>query len=356
MVSCLSCSRAHTRPPDVDPIPAFAGSPGRFEAQLSMTKIPLMGKSARAEPGSAMVVITTCTQRKNARPHFAATSVSLPIGSQDAVQTAWIEKIRTLPANTAASALYAGRGFGLATQAAKIAKGKLYILSAGLGLVADDQQVPVYGLTVSGGHAESVSTRVTGEFDAAAWFSGLLSGPHSDQWDDAVGQGSGRILVALTRPYAAMVGQSLNALEPQALARLRIFGASLAPALPASLHPALAPYDDRLDVLLPGTRADFSQRALLHFVRSVAVKHDAQNRDADYAAVEAALGGVVAPDRPRRPRRTDDEILHLILAHLRSQSGIARILRALRDEEGVACEQSRFGRLYRAAFERRAAA
>ena len=42
----------------------------------------------------------------------------------------------------------------------------------------------------------------------------------------------------------------------------------------------------------------------------------------------------------------------LILARLRSQSGIARVLRALRDEEGVACEQARFSRLYRAAVDR----
>ena len=85
-------------------------------------------------------------------------------------------------------------------------------------------------------------------------------------------ENSGRILVALTRPYARMVGQSLSTLEPQALARLRIFGASLASDLPACLHPALTPYDDRLNTVFPGTCADFPQRALLHFVRSVAIR------------------------------------------------------------------------------------
>ena len=309
----------------------------------------------RRAPRLAATVITICTHRKRVRPSIVATAVSLPFASQDAVQSAWLEKIRTLPPEVRASALYAGRGFGLAAQAAKNAKAKLYILSAGLGLVAAAQRVPGYGLTVSGGRAESVAAKVSGEFDAAAWFSALLAGPYSKQWADAVGR-SGRILLALTRPYAEMVGKSLSALDPPTLARLRIFGASLAPALPAVLRPALAPYDERLDAILPGTRADFSQRALLHFVRSVAVKQDAQDRDADYAAVEAALEGVVAPNRLRRPRRTDEEILQMILARLRSQSGIARILRALRDEDGVACEQSRFGRLYRAALDQRAAA
>lgn len=298
-------------------------------------------------------VITICTHRKSMRPPVTATAVSLPSDSQAAVQSAWIGKIQTLQKEVRAGALYAGRGFGLAVEAARIAEAKLYILSAGLGLVAAGQRVPVYGLTVSGGHAESVPDKITGEFDGAAWFAGLLSGPHSKRWADAAGRGSGRVLVALTRPYAEMVGKSLIELDSSILARLRIFGVSLAPALPAILRPALAPYDERLDAVLPGTRADFSQRALLHFVRTVVERHGEPDRSADFEAVEAALDGVVPPDRLHRPRRTDEEILQLILARLRSQSGIARVLRALRDEEGVACEQSRFSRLYRAAIVQR---
>ena len=321
-----------------------------------MTTIAARRSSALAVTEQSTTVVTICAHRKTVQPPSGATPLSLTLGSQKAVQSAWIEKIRTLPVDVVASALYAGRGFRLATQAAKISESRLYILSAGLGLVAADRPVPAYGLTISGGHADSVGARVTGRFDVAAWFSALLAGPHSNQWVDAFGPGAGRVLIALTRPYAEMVGESLSALEPRALARLRIFGKALAPALPTSLHSALAPYDERLDVVLPGTRADFSQRALLHFVRSVVVKCDAQGRDGDYAAVEVALGGVVPRDRLRRPRRSDEEILQLISGRLRSQSGIARILRALRDEDGVACEQARFGRLYRTALEQRAAA
>lgn len=311
--------------------------------------------SAAAVKERTDVVITICTSRKIARPQFGSTPVTLPIDSQDNVQAAWAERVQTLPTDTAAGVLYAGRGFGLAADAAKIARAKLYILSAGLGLVPADRLVPLYGLTVSAGHPESVAARVTGDFDAAAWFSGLLSSPLSDRWVDAIGPSSGRILIALTRPYAQMVGASLSALGPEALARLRIFGISLASALPAALHPALAPYDTRLDAILPGTRADFSQRALHHFVGLVAGE-SGQERDADYAAVVSVLGKVTAPERPRRPRRTDAEILKMISVRLQSQLGVARILRALRDEEGIACEQSRFSRLYRVALQNREAA
>lgn len=284
-----------------------------------------------------------------------STPASLPIGAQDAVQAAWIERIQTLPSDAAAGALYAGRGFSLAARAAQIASAKLYILSAGLGLVAAEREVPLYGLTVSAGHSDSIASRVTGKFDAEAWFSGLQSSSLSDRWVDATSRGSGRILIALTRPYAQMVGESLDSLDPHVLTRLRIFGASLASVLPPSLHHALAPYDARLEAILPGTRSDFSQRALHHFVGLVA-REGGQDRDADYAAVTDALAKVTAPERPRRPRRTDGELLELIAGRLQSQFGVARILRALRDEEGIACEQSRFSRLYQIALQKMEAA
>jgi hypothetical protein len=287
------------------------------------------------------------------RPTADATPATLSTGQQKHVETAWLHKVRRLSADVPAKEFYAGRGFGLAAEAARMADAKLYVLSAGLGLVPARRHIPVYGLTVAEGHEDSVSEKVSGEFDAAGWFSRMLSSPHSDQWADAARTGSGRILIALSRPYAAMVGDSLSALPARTRARLRIFGASLEPALPASLHPALAPYDERLNSIFPGTRSDFSQRAMFHFVRSIAFK-SGPDREADFAAVTAALGRLSFPNRPRRPRRTDDEILRLISRRLRSESGAARMLAALRNDEGIACEQSRFGRLYRIAVAKRA--
>lgn len=301
------------------------------------------------------VVVTICTLRKRARVPVGATPASLPVDTQDAVQAEWIERIQTFPSDTAARVLYAGRGFSLATRASEVTSAKLYIVSAGLGLIAADRDVPLYGLTVSAGHSDSIAARIVGEFDAGAWFSGLQASPLSERWADAIGQGTGRILIALTRPYAKMVGESLAALSPRVLDRLRIFGASLASVLPPALHPALAPYDERLEAILPGTRSDFSQRAMFHFVGLIA-KEEQHSRDVDYAAVTSALTKVTAPERPRRPRRSDAELIELIAVRLQSQSGVARILRSLRDEEGVACEQSRFTRLYQKALQKREAA
>lgn len=319
-----------------------------------MTRGAHSDASVRVAPSSVAAVVTICASRKRIPPSTGATAVSLPIGPQEGVESAWLETLTREQPMVTAQDLYRGRGFALARQAAGIAGSSLFILSGGLGLVAAARHVPSYGLTVSKGQGESIGSRVVGKFDATKWFSALTCGPYSLKWTDIVGE-SGRILLCLTRPYAAMVGESLLELSPAARSRLRIFGASVSEVLPTGLRPTVAPYDGRLDAVLPGTRADFSQRALRHFV-GLAVPSDPLDRDADFAVVESALKNAVEPRRIRRPRRSDEEILGLISMRLGSQVGIARILRALRQEEGIACEQSRFSRLYRDAMQRRNAA
>ncbi|WP_143275368.1 hypothetical protein [Bradyrhizobium canariense] len=282
------------------------------------------------------------------KPTRAATPSSLSRGHQPIVATQWITKVDRLPRWGAAETFYAGRAFGLAKEAANLSAARFYILSAGLGIVPASRPIPVYGLTISPRHEQSVLRKIVGDFDPAEWFSSLLTGVHSDEWSDVAGGNSGRILTALSRPYAEMVAASLSNAPRRMLERLRIFGTSLEAALPVNLHAAIAPYDERLNAIFPGTRTDFAQRAMLHFVKSVATK-PSKGRDDDFAAVRSSLKNLKLPRLVQRPRVTDEEILAVIKRRLRMQTGAARMLAALRHEDGVACEQSRFARLYRIA-------
>ena len=71
--------------------------------------------------------------------------------------------------------------------------------------------------------------------------------------------------------------------------------------------------------------------------------------------VQRALESGHPPCRFERPRMNDFEILAIIERYLPQTTGVGRLLRVLRDEEHVACEQARFSRLYRIAIERSAA-
>ena len=217
-----------------------------------------------------------------------------------------------------------------------------------------DTIAPAYGLTISRGHEDSIAAKVIGTFDVGAWFADLLAGPYSERWAQVAASRPGRVLVAITRPYAEMVADSLSALAPEAVDRLRIFGAGLSDALPLSLHGALLPYDERLDALFPGTRSDFAQRAMLHFVQHIAELPI--DRAGEAAAVTSLLSRVEPPARPKRAQRTDDEILALIADRLAPNASASRLLRNLRDDDGIACEQGRFAKLFRAAIARRDAA
>lgn len=331
-------------------MPVHVGTIDPGEHQCGANGTQLMGTTVQktfiGEPIAS--VITICSGRKCITPPPSSTPVSLSKAAQTTIQASWIDKLARMPAIYTVDRLYAGRGFRLAERAAAGVGAKLYVLSAGLGLVDSSCQIPAYSLTVSPGHPDSISERVQGDFDPAAWFSALLRGPHSTQWANTFDHGQGRVLIALTRPYAKMIGSSLLELPQSSLARLRIFGASLSEILPNEVHCAIMPYDRRLDAITPGTRADFSQRALDHFVNSVTSDGCVQDCASDSAAVRRELALITAPQQTRRPRQTDDEILRLIRARLSSQSGIGRVLRLLRDQDGIACEQSRFSRLYRA--------
>ncbi len=308
------------------------------------------GEDSHVTRGAICALLVPCSSRKKVRPSLDAQAVSLPISDQSCLETAWIERLNSLPVACRTGDLYGGRGFQLALRASQISEAPLYAISAGLGLVAIERSIPAYGVTVSGKGPESIVARINDHFDPASWWSAVSRGPYSTPMTHVFsGEDSGCIVMALSQSYARMLASSLDALPNSIIARLRIVGANLGSILPSRLLPSLLPYDERLQAVLPGTRADFAQRALLHFVQSgLETRPDgdaATHRD----WVASVLCRKKAPVQRQRERLPDEDILALIQRHLPRTTGIGRLLRVLRDREGVACEQARFSRLYREA-------
>lgn len=220
-------------------------------------------------------------------------------------------------------------------------------MSAGLGLVADTASVPAYDLTLSPMAASMIQRRVRGTFDAPAWWKRMQAGPYANDLAMLSG-GNGRILVALTQPYAALCGAALAQLPKEDIHRLRLFGGGLKAHLPATLHANILPYDARLDALVPGTRLNFAARALAHFATLL---QDAPQDaiETDCARVERALASEIRPTSCVRTRATDDELLCRIGGFIRRGLSAPAALRELRSCAGVACEERRFRRLFQQA-------
>ncbi|WP_394541516.1 DUF6884 domain-containing protein [Lysobacter enzymogenes] len=289
-----------------------------------------------------------CSARKIKLPAEALQGKNLSRAAQARVADQWCERLRQAhPYSCLARNLYLGRSFRKACKAADEAGAPLFIFSAGLGLITGAAVVPPYDLTLSPGAPGTLSKRIRGAFVPAAWWERMQAGGFASPVT-ALGARNGRILVGLTRPYAALVGSALASLPPEMLGRLRIFGGGLAQRLPANLHPQLLHYDARLDVLSPGTRLDGAARSVEHFAQ-LAAAMPLSTVAADQVLIESSLSQVVAHPAIKRPRVTDASLLSYIRPLVREGISATSALKQLRSQALVACEERRFRRLYKEA-------
>jgi hypothetical protein len=296
-------------------------------------------------------IITNCTSRKRAVGEVARLKPVELRGGPANIATRWLATTtRALPVMPAGD-LYVGRAMSESKAVASRLAGSLHVVSAGLGLAARDVYVPNYDLTVVQGSGSIAPALAQAGYGLADWWQELnaLKGtplPLSRHINKAART---KFLVALPSAYICMLEHDLEGLEASALERICIFTSrSGAGMLPTRLQRCVMRYDERLEghQRYAGTRSDFPQRAMRHFVEEL----DGQllGVESGNDAVERAMAQLKQPVIPQRARKTDKEIIELIrsqwVAHAGSSS---RLHRYLRDTALVACEQSRFGGLWR---------
>ena len=298
------------------------------------------------------LTITTCTSRKRLPAHPLLSASLLTPGTQQEVSTQWrkaVVRATQTPTGTMARDVYCGRSFKEAVAASE-SNGRLWIISAGLGLVSASDQIPSYSLTVVPGAKDSIRGCVH-SFNARAWWKDLTDLPTSKgSISIAVRESTAAtIVLAISLSYYRLVEADLLDLADRDLERIRIVG--IAPTRVASkLESMVMPYDGRLngpDSPIPGTRSDFPQRCARHFVgilkESATVSADRHAQD-----LAASLKEMREPLKHHRRRLSDDEIRDTINTHWDTVNGQStKMLRYLRDELGLACEQNRFAELFR---------
>jgi hypothetical protein len=295
--------------------------------------------------GTNYVIITSCTSRKRAAGRGVRFGRNTVGGDLRQTAKRWCQEVKSSSRKVPVSQLYLGRSFMDAKWVAAELRAELHVVSAGLGLVSVADDVPSYDLTIAG--ARSQLQKALEQFDE-----------HSSSWWRLLNEGSGLrglaeryrravILLALPATYLEMVSVDLSSFSPAQLARVRIFTSSAGRrVMPSSLAQYVMPYDERLESIVgcSGTRADFPQRAMRHFVETLHAQQLTLKRSR--AVVEFSLSRYSKPARIQRLRVDDDKIKALIRSQWRSAGGrSAMLLRYLRDVAGVACEQSRFAHL-----------
>lgn len=300
------------------------------------------------------IVLTACTNRKRLPPSSDLTADSLPNGALDDVAEIWLSRIAATTERIVAHNLYCGRSFVEARLASKSCDAPLFVISAGLGLISAVTEIPSYSLTISKGASNNVISRIEGRGGTALdWWRRVSTGsPFGERLEEQSRRlPDGPILVALAAPYLRMVESDLLRLPETIRERLRIFVRGGDTVVAEGLNRWIMPYDDRFDgeeSPLRGTHGDFAQRAARHFAETVLTEANGMDLEKHRAAVACALAPLTPPPPIRRTPANDVQIKELIRAYWTAADGRAgRMLRVLRDDLEVACEQRRFSALFR---------
>ena len=291
------------------------------------------------------VVLTACTQRKRITPSPFLCARDLSQGSLRSVAKVWADRVAGARDRAPAEDVYCGRSFVEAKRAAGAAQAELQIVSAGLGLIHSQQEIPSYNLTVSRGGDDCILDKIEGHGDVDWW---ATLGGH-DALKSMLDRSTGLILMALPSPYLRMVAPALDNISDSLCDRIRIVGGRDVPHLDPRLERVRLPYDDRLDgpqSTLPGTRSDFASRAARHFVEEILVKNPEASSGVHREQVEASLATWTRPTAKAGVRLSDEEVKSIVrTSWTRAEGHSTKLLRILRDELNVACEQKRFSKL-----------
>lgn len=207
------------------------------------------------------------------------------------------------------------------------------VASAGLGLQHIDAEHPSYAVTFAAGHADTVCSTS----DTGVWWHGLHRAPRAQSLTDV----RGPVLVALSASYARAIHNDLTALGKRSDVDVLLIGGWK--DVPGALR---VPADRDLRKALGGAVSSLLPRMAQQWL-ALGEGHSLTSPTTRKRWSEWATASRTK-ETFERSAMTDEDVLdyiHRLRTTYPSISATAA-LRRLRDA-GFACEQKRFGRLFR---------
>jgi len=260
----------------------------------------------------------------------------------------WTTKVKSSKSQISALETYGGRTFIEAVAVTEKLQAELYVVSAGLGLVHASQNIPNYSLTVSKGEGSIGNWLLSQNKSPSEWWLALNQQLGKSNPIRKIIKSSEGVIFALPSTYLEMIDIELEKLPPELVAKIFIITSTAGrKAISSKLKERALPYDERLDGAknYKGTRNDFAQRALKHFVTEIDFIN--QNISSIKNDIDNFLKKYKKPDIPTRIKLSDEAIISLIQKNWYAYGGTRdKLHRYLRDTALVACEQNRFGTLW----------
>lgn len=302
-------------------------------------------------------VVLSCTARKRASEPGYPRLRNVGCAPVPVRVERWAALVSTTTRRYVAADLYAGEywqtGKELASRAELAGPVRVSVVSAGLGLVGIQDEVPMYSATFGARHPDSVlaaSGSAAHSQMRRQWWDGLtraaVLGHHRPgRLVDLVEHGSNAsLIVCIGRNYLDAVTVDLTTLvkrlgDPE---RVMVFASGM--PLPG-LEECWVAVPGSLRLTLGGSLSSTNLRAAIAVLEELGTAPPDADRARNILGTLAATTGEL-PSFDRR-RQGDDMILEWILDHLAEipNGSKTAALRRFRDE-GNACEQARFGRLF----------
>lgn len=296
-------------------------------------------------------IILSCTNRKRSSKDAPVRLRDIPAGTVADRAAAWIDAVSHQPARYRVRDLYAGEywhaAIELAHAAASRGETRVSVMSAGLGLVDSDDEVPTYAATFTAGHADSVCGRGEPTATRREWWSEITNWARSGsarRLGELAETPGAHLLVCAGPDYLDAVADDLRAAHKVlGNGRLVIVGSQLPLE---GLAEVWVRCPGQLRMRVGGSMASTGVRTARVLVE--AVQRGVLDAERGNEIVASLLSE--APPLPsfERARMSDAEVREWIVgdkaAHPGSMNKSAS-LRRLRQQDR-ACEQARFGRLY----------
>jgi hypothetical protein len=298
-------------------------------------------------------MIASCTKRKRAPvPDGRRLRAFSGFGVRKAVGE-WISALERCAERRPAVDMYAGDYWQSVLAARKALPGlstRLWVLSAGYGLILEDSEIVSYSATFSRGHADDVAVldphRRREDVLRSWWDEITASRPVVDaqahQVRDLAESGADAFVFLVSPAYLKVVAADVEVLADRVGAsRVALFSAGLRTP---NLANSVMRYGGNLQNSIGGGLNSLNARAYGAAVQMAgSVESHALQAALDVLSTQAGRRKEF-----RRERRSDAEIRTMIEDDLRvaGRRGWSRALRMFRDERGIACEQKRFKHLY----------
>ena len=313
--------------------------------------------SSRMSKTSTVHLLLGCSSRKREHPATTLQLRNVREAFNDRISV-WIERLNAAPREIPANLLYRNDAWHMGRrfkQSLSDKGAKLWALSAGYGIVSGDAHVAPYSATFSEGHADSIhrTDDALSPIEARRkWWSKLSQwyGPDGEQWlrsvtSIAVDDPSSTLVVCVGSKYLEAIDCDLRDAQRTLVRPNRLIVVTSKPCSTVELEESWVRVPSNFRLLVGGTLGSLSVRTAIRVIRELGVTELTATTATEL--LEDLSSSVSELPTFKRKRVDDDAVIKWIQVRLVENPMLSKTS-ALRNFRtmGLACEQSRFSRLF----------